>query len=537
MARGARRRRGARRARPRPASARARRRPRPADGCGAGAGRHHALHQHDPATTRARVPGRRGARAARALAHALERDRDGAQGEQGILRARRAHRELPVGGGPLRDRLQPLLERALRQPRRRPRLHAGPLVAGHLRSRVPRGAADRGAAGGLPTGGLAQRAAVVPASVADARLLAVPDRLDGARADHGHLPGPVHEVPRRARGRRHRGAQGLGLPGRRRDRRARVAGRDLAGGPRAARQPHLRHQLQPAAPGRPGARQREDHPGARDGVPGLGLERHQGGVGLALGRAAGARPRRPAAGADGGGRRRRLPDLQVARRRLRARALLRDQPGAAGDGGRHERRGGVGAQPRRPGPAQGLRRLQGGRRAHRPADGDPRQDHQGLRDGGGGRRPEHHPPAEEDDRARAAGLPRPLRPAPLRRAGRRHEPLPPAGGLAGDDVPARAARRAGRVAAGAAPSGRCPARARAVGLRVPAHGHRRPRGLHHDGLRPGALDPAARQAHRAATSCRSCPTSRAPSAWRACSASSGSSPRSASSTRQRTPSS
>ena len=203
MARGARRRRGARRARPRPASARARRRPRPADGCGAGAGRHHALHQHDPATTRARVPGRRGARAARALAHALERDRDGAQGEQGILRARRAHRELPVGGGPLRDRLQPLLERALRQPWRRPRLHAGPLVAGHLRSRVPRGAADRGAAGGLPTGGLAQRAAVVPASVADARLLAVPDRLDGARADHGHLPGPVHEVPRRARGRRH----------------------------------------------------------------------------------------------------------------------------------------------------------------------------------------------------------------------------------------------------------------------------------------------------------------------------------------------
>ena len=86
----------------------------------------------------------------------------------------------------------------VRQPRRRPRLHAGPLVAGHLRSRVPRGAADRGAAGGLPTGGLAQRAAVVPASVADARLLAVPDRLDGARADHGHLPGPLHEVPRRA---------------------------------------------------------------------------------------------------------------------------------------------------------------------------------------------------------------------------------------------------------------------------------------------------------------------------------------------------
>ena len=121
----------------------------------------------------------------------------------------------------------------------------------------------------LPPRGLAQRAAVVPASVADARLLAVPDGLDGAWPDHGHLPGPLHEVPRRPRGRRHRGSQGLGLPGRRRDRRARVAGRDLAGRARAARQPHLRHQLQPAAPGRSGARQRKDHPGARDGLPRL----------------------------------------------------------------------------------------------------------------------------------------------------------------------------------------------------------------------------------------------------------------------------
>jgi pyruvate dehydrogenase E1 component len=34
-------------------------------------------------------------------------------------------------------------------------------------------------------------------------------------------------------------------------------------GPRTARQPDLRHQLQPAAPRRPGARQRQDHPGAR----------------------------------------------------------------------------------------------------------------------------------------------------------------------------------------------------------------------------------------------------------------------------------
>ena len=51
----------------------------------------------------------------------------------------------------------------------------------------------------LSPGGLAQRPLVLPAPVADARLLAVPHRLDGARPDHGHLPGPLHEVPRRAR--------------------------------------------------------------------------------------------------------------------------------------------------------------------------------------------------------------------------------------------------------------------------------------------------------------------------------------------------
>ena len=38
----------------------------------------------------------------------------------------------------------------------------------------------------------------------------------------------------------------------------------------------------------------------------------------------------------------------------------------------------------------------------RPADGDPRQDDQGLRDGRVRRGPEHHPPAEEDGRGRAA---------------------------------------------------------------------------------------------------------------------------------------
>ena len=56
--------------------------------------------------------------------------------------------------------------------------------------------------------------------------------------------------------------QGLGLPGRRRVRRAGEPGRHLARRPRASGQSGVRDQLQPAAARRPGARQRQDHPGA-----------------------------------------------------------------------------------------------------------------------------------------------------------------------------------------------------------------------------------------------------------------------------------
>ena len=128
---------------------------------------------------------------------------------------------------------------------------------------------------------------LLPAPVADAGLLAVPHGLDGPRPADGDLPGALHEVPAGPQPGRDRRPQGLGLHGRRRDGRARVPGRDLDGRPRAPGQPDLRHQLQPAAPRRPGARQRQDHPGARDQLPRRGLERHQGHLGLALGPAPG----------------------------------------------------------------------------------------------------------------------------------------------------------------------------------------------------------------------------------------------------------
>jgi pyruvate dehydrogenase complex dehydrogenase (E1) component len=51
------------------------------------------------------------------------------------------------------------------------------------------------AAGSLPARGRRQGAVVLPASLADARLLAVPHGVHGPRPDHEHLPGPVHEIP------------------------------------------------------------------------------------------------------------------------------------------------------------------------------------------------------------------------------------------------------------------------------------------------------------------------------------------------------
>ena len=151
-----------------------------------------------PADARAAVPGRSAARAPAALDRPLERDRDGRARQQAVVRARRPHRQLPVAGRPVRGRLQPLLARA------RPTSRPGDLVyfQGHsspgnyarafLEGRLTERAARR-----LPSGGLrAGRPVLVPAPVADARLLAVPDRVARDRRDHLDLPGPLHEVPR-----------------------------------------------------------------------------------------------------------------------------------------------------------------------------------------------------------------------------------------------------------------------------------------------------------------------------------------------------
>ena len=240
-------------------------------------------------------------------------------------------------------------------------------------------------------------AVVVPAPAAHAGVLGVPDRVDGPRPAQRDLPGAVQQVPARPRHQGHQRPARVGVPRRRRDGRGREPRRAAARGARGARQPHLRRQLQPAAPRRTGARQRQDHPGARVLLPRRRLERHQGRLGPQVGRAARARPRRRARQPHEQHARRRLPDLQGRGRRVRPRALLRPRPAHPQAGRGLDRRGDLGAAARRPRLPQDVRRLPRGHRAQGPADRHPREDHQGLDARQPLRGPQRHPPDEEAD--------------------------------------------------------------------------------------------------------------------------------------------
>ena len=102
--------------------------------------------------------------------------------------------------------------------------------------------------------------------------------------------------------------QSLGLPRRWRNRRARIARRHHARFARKARQPHLCHQLQPAAARRPRARQRPDHSGTRIRLSRRALERHKSFLGQRMGSHSRPRHRRPAGQAHGRAGRRRIPE-------------------------------------------------------------------------------------------------------------------------------------------------------------------------------------------------------------------------------------
>ena len=285
----------------------------------------------------------------------------------------------------------------------------------------------------------------------------------------------------------------------------------------------------------PGPRQRQDHPGARGGLPRRRLERHQGRLGPRVGRAARPRRRRRARRADERHARRRVPEVHRRRRRLHPRALLRAGPAPAQAGRAPHRR-----RPRklRRG-GHDYRKVYAAYKAatefKRRADGDPRQDRQGLDARPGRRGAQHHPPGQEAHRAGARvfrdRLELPIPDDKLKDAPYYH----PAPGLGGGPVPARAPARARRPL----PSASCrAAKPPAPAPEVDAEFARAADGrVDDDGLHPAAAEPHPRPGPRAAASCRSSPTRRAPSAWTRCSRRSASTRRSASATSRSTPTS
>ena len=366
-----------------------------------------ALREHHPRRRRALVPRRRVPGTPHPRLHPLERGRHGGAGQHPHRGHRRAPFHLCQLGRALRGRLQPLLPRQGRRRIRRSGLLPGACVARHLCPGLRRGAPDRGGTRQLPSRGRGRRPPELSPPALAARLLGVPHRLHGPGAHRRHLPGPRQPVSQRPPPRRHQRQPGLVLRGRRRDGRTGVHRRPRRRRPGASRQPDLRRQLQPAASGRPRARQREDHPGARGGVPRRRLERDQGDLGLALGRTPRQGRRRGAARPHEHHRRRRVSEAGRRVGGLHPRALLRPGPPTAQNGGGPQRRRAAVAPPGRPRLPQALRRLQAGHRAEGLPHRHPGQDHQGLDPGSRDRGAQRHAPDQEDDQAPGT---RPARP-------------------------------------------------------------------------------------------------------------------------------
>ncbi len=273
----------------------------------------------------AALPGAARDRAAHQEHHPLERDGHGRAREPRRVGHRRTHLDLRLGGDAVRGRVQPLLprartiraaatrstSRAMRAPGSTParswRAGSRAEQLENFRRELRPGAACR----------------PIPHPRLMPELLGVPHRVDGARADHGDLPGALQPLP---------------------------------GGPRAAASARARCGRSSATARRTSRRrlgaitlasrekldnlifvincnlQRLDGPVRGNGkiiqeleadLPRRRLERDQGHLGRRVGPAPGPGRGRLARPADGRGRRRRLPEVQRQARQLHPRALLR----------------------------------------------------------------------------------------------------------------------------------------------------------------------------------------------------------------------
>ena len=117
----------------------------------------HALPQHHPARPAGAASGRpRRSSTASARYDPLERARDRPAGQQGEPRSSAATSRASSPRPRSTTSASSTSGTRRPRPRRRPDLHPGPLLARHLRPRLPRGPAHRGAAAELPPGGRRQ---------------------------------------------------------------------------------------------------------------------------------------------------------------------------------------------------------------------------------------------------------------------------------------------------------------------------------------------------------------------------------------------
>ena len=126
--------------------------------------RDHAIPEHDSARERREVTRQPRTRAQNSLGNPLERSGHHPACEQGLFRARRPHRKLPVLRASLRHWLRAFLARTHGAARRGLDLCAGSRFTRHLCARVCRRTTQRTEAPRLPPGNRRQGHSFIPAS-------------------------------------------------------------------------------------------------------------------------------------------------------------------------------------------------------------------------------------------------------------------------------------------------------------------------------------------------------------------------------------